>query len=56
MATLVGALAGSTLISVGLRPGLESLHDRKLVLSRADDGARLASVPLRPRVAQAAGA
>lgn len=56
MATLVGALAGSTLISVGLRPGLEALHDRKLVLSRADDGARLASVPLRPRVAQAAGA
>ncbi len=56
MATLVGALAGSTLISVGLRPGLESLHDRKLVLSRGDAGARLASVPLRPRVAQAAGA
>jgi putative ATP-binding cassette transporter len=55
MATLVGALAGSTLISVGLRPGLESLHDRKLVLTRADAGARLASVPLRPRVAQAAG-
>jgi len=48
MATLVAALEGSTLVSVGLRPGLEALHDRKLVLSRGERGAHLASVPLRP--------
>ena len=48
MATLVATLEGSTLISVGLRPGLEALHDRKLVLSRGERGAHLASVPLRP--------
>ena len=50
MATLVAALEGSTLVSVGLRPGLEALHDRKLVLSRGERGAHLASVPLRPAV------
>jgi putative ATP-binding cassette transporter len=47
MATLVAVLDGSTLVSVGLRPGLEALHDRKLVLSRSPRGARLDSVPLR---------
>lgn len=47
MAHLVQVLEGSTLVSVGLRPGLEALHDRKLVLTRADRGARLASVALR---------
>jgi len=53
MATLVAALDHSTLISVGLRPGLEALHDRKLQLSRSDNGAHLASVALRPPVAVA---
>ncbi len=53
MATLVAALDRSTLISVGLRPGLEALHDRKLQLSRGDHGAHLASVALRPPVAVA---
>lgn len=53
MATLVAALDHSTLISVGLRPGLEALHDRKLQLSRSDHGAHLASVALRPPVAVA---
>lgn len=48
MAHLVKVLENSTLVSVGLRPGLEALHDRKLVLTRADKGARLASVALRP--------
>ena len=51
MATLVAALEGSTLISVGLRPGLEALHDRKLLLSRGERGARLTSVALRPMAA-----
>lgn len=51
MATLVAVLEGSTLISVGLRPGLEALHDRKLVLTRGETGARLASVPLRTQPA-----
>lgn len=47
MAHLVQVLEGSTLVSVGLRPGLEALHDRKLVLTRGEAGARLASVALR---------
>ncbi|MBN8940654.1 MAG: ABC transporter ATP-binding protein/permease [Rhizobiales bacterium] len=48
MAVLAAALEGSTLISVGLRPGLEALHDRKLVLTRGERGAQLASVALEP--------
>lgn len=51
MATLAAVLEGSTLVSVGLRPGLEALHDRKLVLSRSDRGAHLASVALRTQPA-----
>jgi putative ATP-binding cassette transporter len=51
MATLAAMLEGSTLISVGLRPGLEALHDRKLVLTRGERGARLASVALRTQPA-----
>jgi len=49
MATLAAVLDGSTLVSVGLRPGLDALHDRKLVLTRGPRGARLESVPLRTR-------
>lgn len=49
MAVLVRALDGATLISVGLRPGLEALHDRKLVLARGEAGARLSSAPLAAR-------
>ncbi|QCI64653.1 ABC transporter ATP-binding protein/permease [Phreatobacter stygius] len=49
MAVLAAALDGSTLISVGLRPGLEALHDRKLVLTRGERGARLTSIPLETR-------
>lgn len=49
MATLAAVLDGSTLVSVGLRPGLDALHDRKLVLTRGPRGARLGSVPLRTR-------
>lgn len=56
MAVLAGALEGSTLISVGLRPGLEALHDRKLVLTRGERGARLASVALEPKSLQATAA
>lgn len=41
MRTLMAALDQSTLISVGLRPGLEPLHDRRIVLSRGERGARL---------------
>jgi putative ATP-binding cassette transporter len=51
MATLAAVLDGSTLVSVGLRPGLDALHDRKLVLTRGARGARLESVPLRTRAA-----
>ncbi|MCZ0734697.1 ABC transporter ATP-binding protein/permease [Phreatobacter sp. AB_2022a] len=50
MAVLTRALDGATLISVGLRPGLEALHDRKLVLARGDGGARLSSAPLAARL------
>jgi vitamin B12/bleomycin/antimicrobial peptide transport system ATP-binding/permease protein len=46
MTRLAEALAGSTMISVGLRPGLEALHDRKLVLERGVGGARLSSIAL----------
>ncbi|CEJ10921.1 Inner membrane ABC transporter ATP-binding protein YddA [bacterium YEK0313] len=49
MAVLTRALDGATLISVGLRPGLEALHDRKLVLARGDGGAILSSAPLAAR-------
>ncbi len=49
MATLAAVLDGSTLVSVGLRPGLDALHDRKLVLTRGSRGAHLQSVPLRTR-------
>ncbi|QCK85013.1 ABC transporter ATP-binding protein/permease [Phreatobacter aquaticus] len=44
---LIAALHGATLISVGLRPSLETLHDRKLVLARGANGASLSSVALR---------
>lgn len=36
-------LAGSTLISVGHRPGLEAYHDRKITLHREPTGARMSS-------------
>ncbi|MCK8786488.1 ABC transporter ATP-binding protein/permease [Roseomonas sp. NAR14] len=50
-----GELAGSSLISIGHRPGLDAYHDRTLTLIRASSGARLiarqrratASVPSR---------
>ncbi|WP_439572396.1 ATP-binding cassette domain-containing protein [Phreatobacter sp.] len=48
MHTLLAALDQSTLISVGLRPGLEPLHTRRLVLTRGEQGARLASHVLTP--------
>jgi putative ATP-binding cassette transporter len=35
------ALPETTLISIGHRPGLEAFHDRRLVLVRHEDGARL---------------
>ena len=47
MATLIGVLGGATLISVGLRPSLGALHDRKLVLTRGAHGASLSTVALR---------
>jgi putative ATP-binding cassette transporter len=40
-------LAGSTLISVGHRPGLEDFHTRKVTLVRRPAGAHMQSSPLR---------
>jgi len=40
-------LAGSTLISVGHRPGLERFHERKITLVRRPAGARVHSTPIR---------
>jgi vitamin B12/bleomycin/antimicrobial peptide transport system ATP-binding/permease protein len=47
MTGLATMLEGATMISVGLRPGLETLHDRKLVLARGPHGARVTAVPLK---------
>jgi putative ATP-binding cassette transporter len=45
-------LAGSTLVSIGHRPGLAAWHDRVLWLEAGPEGARLAPLPPpRPRVA-----
>jgi vitamin B12/bleomycin/antimicrobial peptide transport system ATP-binding/permease protein len=41
MSLLREALAETTLISIGHRPGLEAFHDRRLMLVRHEDGARL---------------
>ncbi|HKU95605.1 MAG TPA: ABC transporter ATP-binding protein/permease [Vineibacter sp.] len=41
MALLSEELAGATVISIGHRPGLESYHDRTVVLVRGEEGARL---------------
>lgn len=40
-------LAGSTVISVGHRPGLERFHERKITLVRRPAGARVHSAPIR---------
>lgn len=40
-------LAGSTVISVGHRPGLERFHERKITLVRRPAGARVHSTPIR---------
>lgn len=48
MSALMAALPKSTVVSVGLRPGLESLHDRRFVLARADGGAILTTETLKP--------
>ncbi|MEI8143984.1 MAG: ABC transporter ATP-binding protein/permease [Alphaproteobacteria bacterium] len=53
--TFMRSLPASTIISVGLRPGLESLHDRRLALSRGPAGAILASETLNPAAMPAAG-
>ena len=41
MSLLRETLADTTLISIGHRPGLEAFHDRRLMLVRHEDGARL---------------
>jgi putative ATP-binding cassette transporter len=46
MEQLIATLGGATLISVGLRPSMEALHDRKLVLSRGGSGATLSTFTL----------
>ncbi|MBB5695313.1 ABC transporter ATP-binding protein/permease [Muricoccus pecuniae] len=55
-------LAGSALISIGHRPGLDLFHDRTLRLVRSPDGAKLTAPqtprvvgPRRRRIAAAAG-
>ena len=41
MSLLRETLPETTLISIGHRPGLEAFHDRRLMLVRHEDGARL---------------
>jgi putative ATP-binding cassette transporter len=41
MSLLRESLPDTTLISIGHRPGLETFHDRRLTLTRHEDGARL---------------
>jgi putative ATP-binding cassette transporter len=41
MSLLRETLSETTLISIGHRPGLEAFHDRRLMLVRHEDGARL---------------
>jgi putative ATP-binding cassette transporter len=43
MALLTEELHATTFVSVGHRPELEAFHDRKIVLERRHDGARLAT-------------
>ncbi len=43
-------LAGSALVSIGHRPGLDAYHDRTLALQRSPDGARLTARRRRPPV------
>jgi putative ATP-binding cassette transporter len=50
MARIFERLPGAALVSVGHRPELEAFHDRRLVLARREDGARLVvDEPLSPR-------
>ncbi|AWM86535.1 ABC transporter ATP-binding protein/permease [Microvirga sp. 17 mud 1-3] len=50
MERIIERLPDSAIISVGHRPELEAFHNRRLVLARREDGARLvADEPLSPR-------
>lgn len=46
MAHLMAALPQATIVSVGLRPGLEGLHDRRFTLARGEAGATLSTQTL----------
>jgi putative ATP-binding cassette transporter len=41
MRLIIAALPSATIVTVGHRPGLEALHDRRIHLLRHPDGARL---------------
>ncbi len=47
MRLVVEEMAGSALISIGHRPGLDAFHSRTLTLQRGPEGARLAMRPRR---------
>ena len=50
MERIAERLPEAALVSVGHRPELEAFHDRRLVLARRKDGARLvADEPLSPQ-------
>lgn len=50
MREIMTSLKGSTVISVGLRPGLDVLHDRRVVLTRSATGTNLTTAPVAAHI------